>query len=601
MIGPHCCPPSPLNTDMSHPAASHPMQSKSTPASAALGVACAQLNLIVGDVAGNADKIEAAARQAHAAGAHLLLTPELSISSYAAEDLFLRPSFIAACDAAVRDLALRLADLPGLSVVVGHPVYGVADTVENTPDAANFGKSVSAAKCYNAATVLCEGKVVCTYYKCALPNYQIFDERRYFAAGQKSTVFAAGPGGCKIGLLVCEDAWFDGPALAAKAAGAQVLAVINASPYHFGKRAERYARMGQLARSTGLPLVYAHMAGGQDECVYDGASFAVDATGQVQASADSFVEALLQLQIEPTGAVTGSLHPAHFPLPDDEADLWRALVTGVRDYVQKNGFPGVLLGLSGGIDSALVLAIAVDALGPKRVRAVMMPSPYTASISTEDAAEMARRLGVRYDEISILPEFEAYRTSLTPLFEGKAEDSTEENLQARIRGMMLMALSNKHGDLVLTTGNKSEMAVGYATLYGDMAGGFAVIKDVLKTTVFKLARWRNVYDPYGQGANPIPERIITRPPSAELRPDQKDQDSLPPYDILDAIIARYVENNESAAEIVAAGYAQETVEKVVRLIRINEYKRRQAAVGIRVTHRSFGKDWRYPITNRFRG
>jgi len=283
-----------------------------------------------------------------------------------------------------------------------------------------------------------------------------------------------------------------------------------------------------------------------------------------------------------------------------EADLWHALVLGVRDYIGKNGFPGAILGLSGGIDSALVLAIAVDALGKDRVRTVMMPSPYTADISWIDARDMAARMGVRYDEIAIAPEFEAFKASLAPLFEGRAEDTTEENLQARIRGTLLMALSNKFGSIVLTTGNKSEMATGYCTLYGDMAGGFAVIKDVAKTTVFKLARWRNAHDPYGTGANPIPERIITRPPSAELRPDQTDQDSLPEYPVLDAIIERYMENDQSPETLIAEGFARADVEKVVRLIRINEYKRRQAPVGIRVTHRSFGKDWRYPITSKYR-
>src|SRR5690606_7088603 len=294
--------------------------------------------------------------------------------------------------------------------------------------------------------------------------------------------------------------------------------------------------------------------------------------------------------------LSGPVVPDHAP----EADLWDALVLGVRDYIGKNGFPGVLLGLSGGIDSALVLAIAVDALGKDRVRAVRMPSPYTADISWIDARDMAARLGVRYDEIAIAPQFEAFKASLVPLFEGRPEDATEENLQASIRGTLLMALSNKFGPIVLTTGNKSEMATGYCTLYGDMAGGFAVIKDVAKTTVFRLARWRNAHDPYGTGTNPIPERIITRPPSAELRPDQVDQDSLPPYEVLDDIIERYMENDQSPASIVADGYAQADVDKVVRLIRINEYKRRQAPIGIRVTHRGFGKDWRYPITSKYR-
>jgi NAD+ synthase (glutamine-hydrolysing) len=357
--------------------------------------------------------------------------------------------------------------------------------------------------------------------------------------------------------------------------------------------------MAQRVRATGLPLVYAHLVGGQDEVVFEGHSFALNADASLAARAPSFREDLFALQVQCTGTglqLSGAIEPVRSP----EADLWDALVLGVRDYIGKNGFPSVLLGLSGGIDSALVLAVAVDALGASKVRTVMMPSPYTADISWIDAREMAQRLGVRYDEISIVPEFEAFKASLAREFAGLAQDTTEENIQARIRGTLLMALSNKFGSIVLTTGNKSEMATGYCTLYGDMAGGFAVIKDLAKTQVFKLARWRNANDPYGTGGSPIPERIITRPPSAELRPEQTDQDSLPPYEVLDAILERYMENDESIESIIAAGFAQADVEKVTRLIKINEYKRRQSPVGIRVTHRSFGKDWRYPITNRFR-
>jgi NAD+ synthase (glutamine-hydrolysing) len=406
--------------------------------------------------------------------------------------------------------------------------------------------------------------------------------------------------GVSVGILVCEDAWFEEPARLARESGAQLLAVINASPFHVGKGSERIARMAERALAVGLPLVYAHLVGGQDEVVFDGGSFAVDADGTLAARAPSFQEEIFSLSAEPApgGAIrlTGAI--AHERSP--EAQLWDALVMGVRDYVGKNGFPGVLLGLSGGIDSALVLAVAVDALGKGKVRAVMMPSPYTADISWIDARDMAARLGVRYDEISIVPQFEAFKAALADEFRGLPEDTTEENIQARIRGVLLMALSNKFGSIVLTTGNKSEMATGYCTLYGDMAGGFAVIKDLLKTTVFRLARWRNIHDPYGTGVNPIPDRIIIRPPSAELRPDQTDQDSLPPYEVLDAILARYMEEDQGVEEIVAAGFDRAVVERVARLIRINEYKRRQAPVGIRVTHRSFGKDWRYPITGRFR-
>ena len=552
----------------------------------ALRICIAQLDFVVGDAAGNAQRIIAAARTAYAQGARLLLTPELSICGYAAEDLFLRPAFIAACDDAVKTVARELAGLKGLHVVVGHPVGGDIRS-----------KSVAVQRRFNAASVLSEGRVLETYAKRELPNYQVFDERRYFTPGQGTCVFQVD--GISVGLLICEDAWFDEPALLAKESGAEVLAVINASPFHVGKGGERVAKMADRARAVNLPLVYAHLVGGQDEVVFDGASFALDADGTLVARAPGFQEDLFTVQAERAeGGIELSGHITHDRAP--EADLWDALVLGVRDYIGKNGFPGVLLGLSGGIDSALVLAVAVDALGRDKVRAVMMPSPYTADISLADARDMATRLGVSYEEISIVPEFEAFKASLAQDFKGRAEDTTEENIQARIRGVFLMALSNKFGSIVLTTGNKSEMATGYCTLYGDMAGGFAVIKDVLKTTVFKLARWRNIHDPYGTGINPIPERIITRPPSAELRPDQTDQDSLPPYDILDAILERYMENDQGVEEIIAAGFDRTVVERVARLIRVNEYKRRQAPVGIRVTHRSFGKDWRYPITGKFR-
>ncbi|HSW17445.1 MAG TPA: NAD+ synthase [Ramlibacter sp.] len=552
----------------------------------ALTICTAQLDFVVGDMPGNAQKIIAAAREAYERGARLLLTPELSICGYAAEDLFLRPAFIAACDDAVNTVARELAGLKGLHVVVGHPMGGAVRS-----------RSVQVQRRFNAASVLTEGRAIERYAKRELPNYQVFDERRYFTPGQGTAVFQVE--GISVGILICEDAWFDEPAQLALEAGAQMLAVLNASPFHLGKGGERVARMADRARAVGLPLVYSHMVGGQDEVVFDGASFAVGADGALAARAPAFREDLFFVQAEATAqgvALSGAITQPQ----SQDADLWDALVLGVRDYVGKNGFPGVLLGLSGGIDSALVLAIAVDALGADKVRTVMMPSPYTADISWIDARDMAQRLGVRYDEISIAPTFESFKSALAADFKGLAEDTTEENIQARIRGVLLMALSNKFGSIVLTTGNKSEMATGYCTLYGDMAGGFAVIKDVLKTSVFKLARWRNAHDPYGTGANPIPERIITRPPSAELRPDQTDQDSLPPYDMLDAILERYMEEDQGVEEIVAAGFERAVVERVARLIRINEYKRRQAPVGIRVTHRSFGKDWRYPITGRFR-
>ena len=551
-----------------------------------LKIAVAQLNFVVGDMPGNARRIIDAAHAAHAQGARLLLTPELSICAYIAEDLFLRPSFIAACDDAVKTVARETAGLHDMAIVVGHPV-----------GRDQRGKSVTVTQRTNSASVIREGRVIETYAKRLLPNYQVFDERRYFVPGQGTCVFQAG--GVSVGLLICEDAWFDEPAQLAKEAGAELLAVINASPFHVGKGYEREAMMIERVKASGLPLVYAHLVGGQDEVVFEGHSFAVGADAQLAGRAPSFEEKLWFVDAERTPAAI-DLRADTAPARDDDADLWDALVMGLGDYVRKNGFRSVALGLSGGIDSALVLALAVDALGAAHVHAVMMPSPYTAGISLEDAREMARRLNVRYDEISIRPEFESFQRSLAPLFAGKPEDITEENLQARIRGVMLMALSNKHGHLILTTGNKSEYATGYCTLYGDMCGGFAPIKDVVKTAVFRLAAWRNAHDPYGTGASPIPERIITRPPSAELRADQTDQDSLPPYEVLDAIVERYMEDDASVAALIAEGFAPADVDKVTRLIKINEYKRQQAAVGTRVTHRSFGKDWRYPITNKFR-
>ena len=571
-----------------------------------LKISVLQLNYCVGDMPGNAKKIIDAATAAYASGARLVVTPELAICGYAAEDLFLRSSFVQACDDATHQVAHALAGLKGLTVVVGTPVMS-GDGLRT--------KSVAVQQLRNAALVLREGNVVATYAKRELPNYQVFDERRYFTPGSSACVFEADGdnSGVKVGLLICEDAWFDAPAQAAKDAGAEVLVVINASPFHIGKGGERERMMQQRAQAVGLPLVYAHLVGGQDEIVFEGRSFALQADGVLAGRAPSFKEDVFDIvvnnpSVRPSnqavaqdrqGRAAPELVATVTPEQTDDADLWDALVLGVRDYLGKNGFPGALLGLSGGIDSALVLAIAVDAIGADKVRTVMMPSPYTADISWIDARDMAERMKVRYDEISIIPEFEAFKASLADQFKGRGQDTTEENVQARIRGTLLMALSNKFGAIVLTTGNKSEMATGYCTLYGDMAGGFAVIKDLAKTTVFRLARWRNAHDPYGTGAAPIPERIITRPPSAELKADQTDQDSLPPYEVLDAILERYMENDESLESIIAAGFDRAVVERVTRLIKINEYKRRQAPVGIRVTHRSFGKDWRYPITSKF--
>ena len=557
-------------------------------------VALAQINATVGDLAGNARLMAAAARIAHAQGALVVIAPELALCGYPPEDLLLRPAFMSACAQALADMALSLADCAGLHVVVGHP-----HQFDERGDVRS--KSLAVQRRFNAASVLSGGRITGTYCKRELPNYQVFDERRYFAsgrdAGQGALVFEAG--GLRFGLLICEDAWFDEPAQAAVAAGADVLCVINASPFHMDKAGEREARMAERARAVGRPLLYSHLVGGQDEVVFDGASFALDAAGCIRARAAAFEPELLMLELIGDGAPSGPIAEG----PSLESQAWSALVTGVRDYLGKNGFPGAIIGLSGGIDSALVLAIAVDALGADKVRAVMMPSPYTADISWIDARDMAARLGVRYDEIAIAPMFDAFKASLAEQFAGRAEDTTEENLQARIRGTLLMALSNKLGAIVLTTGNKSEMATGYCTLYGDMAGGFAVIKDVAKTLVYRLAEWKNrqpVQRADGTVGPVIPERIITRPPSAELRPDQTDQDSLPPYEVLDAILARYMEDDQGIEEIVAAGFARTDVERVTRLIKLNEYKRRQAPVGIRITHRGFGRDWRYPITSKFR-
>jgi NAD+ synthase (glutamine-hydrolysing) len=557
-------------------------------------VALAQINPTVGDLAGNAKLIADAAREAHAGGAALMIAPELALSGYPPEDLLLRPAFMEGCERELNALARELAALQGLTVMLGHPARSGAGAQART-------RSLAAPSCFNAASVLAGGRVQATYCKRELPNYQVFDERRYFVSGRDAGL---GPvvveaGGVRFGILICEDAWFEEPAVAAVGAGAQVLCVLNASPFHLDKSGEREARMAERARAVGAPLLYAHLTGGQDEIVFDGTSFAADASGRVVVRGRSFESELVWVDIGAGGQLSGQCHE----IPDLEEQAWKALVTGVRDYIGKNGFPGAIIGLSGGVDSALVLAIAVDALGADRVRTVMMPSPYTADISWTDARDMAGRLGVRYGEIAIAPMFDAFRAALADEFRGLPEDATEENIQARIRGTLLMALSNKLGAIVLTTGNKSEMATGYCTLYGDMAGGFAVIKDVAKTLVYRLADWKN-RQPNRRadgGVGPvIPQRILTRAPSAELRPNQTDQDSLPPYEVLDAILARYMEEDQGIEEIIAAGFARTDVERVTRLIKVNEYKRRQAPVGIRITHRAFGRDWRYPITSKFR-
>jgi len=558
-------------------------------------ISIAQYNFVVGDVFGNAQKIIAAARQAHASGARLLLTPELALCGYAAQDLYLRSAFLDACEHALAELAQASAQWPGLVLVVGHPRRVAPSDTEATQ-----GGGI-----YNAASVLRDGRVHCTYAKQALAHCAVCDELRYFQPGHQSCVFEVA--GVRMGLLIGEDAGRPGPARRAADAGAQLLLTLNACAWHMDKAREREEMMRQRVSETALPLVHAHLVGGQDEVVFDGRSFAMQADGRLALRAPGFKQTLACVTVNTAGAslTLETLEAdALQPHEDTEAELWHALVLGVRDYVGKNGFAGALLGLSGGIDSAVVLAIAVDALGADKVHALMMPSPYTADISLMDARDMATRLGVHYDEIAIAPLFDAFKTALAPQFATFAQalptDTTEENLQARIRGMLLMALSNKSGSVVLNTGNKSELAVGYCTLYGDMVGGFSVLKDVLKTRVFALARWRNAHDPYGTGADPIPQRIIVRAPSAELRADQTDQDSLPPYEVLDAIVEHCMEHDASVQNRVQAGFARSDVERVIHLIRQNEYKRSQAPVGICVSRRNFGKDWRYPITNGFR-
>lgn len=557
-------------------------------------IAIAQFNCTVGDLAGNVERILDFAARARAQGADLMVTPELALCGYPPEDLLLRGDFYRSCEVALERLAAKVA---GIVVVVGHP------------------RQVDG-KRYNAASVIQNGRITATYHKHALPNYTVFDEERYFDSDDKPCVFQAG--GVNFGLNICEDTWGkQGPLLAnpgaggrqlnlginicadswaavapraARAAGAEVLLVLNASPYHVRKQHSRYDVMRERVAENGVPLIYVNMVGGQDELVFDGASFVLGREGELMHQLPSFKEALGIVTIENGDAQPGEIAPER----SLEAEVYDALCLGVRDYVGKNGFPGVLLGLSGGIDSALTLAVAVDALGADKVRAVMMPSQYTASISREDARAQAEALKVRYTEIAIKPAFDVFLAALADEFKGLPQDTTEENLQSRIRGTLLMALSNKGGSIVLTTGNKSEMGTGYATLYGDMAGGFGVLKDISKMLVYRLANYRNGIAPV------IPQRVITRPPSAELRPDQVDQDSLPPYDVLDAIMEAYVEHNCGPREIEAAGFARKDVERVIHLLRISEYKRRQAPIGIRITPRGFGKDWRYPITNKYR-
>ena len=531
----------------------------------------AQLNFLVGDIAGNTEKVIAAALEARdRLRADLIVFPELTLTGYPPEDLLLRPGFIRQVEPALQRLC---GEIRGIAAVIGCPLP--------TPEGLR-----------NAAVMLSDGAIRASYYKQCLPNYSVFDEKRYFVPGQEPMVLTVA--GARVGVTICEDIWQSGPGVQAAKAGAQLLLNLNASPYHAGKGGERLDVLRQRVRESGIPIVYVNLLGGQDELVFDGGSMAVGADGALIRQAPFFSAGLyaVDFQVSETG-----LRPVQGPLaqePGPEEGIYQALVLGVRDYVQKNGFPGVVLGLSGGIDSALTLAIAVDALGAERVEAVLMPSRYTADMSNTDAELEAEALGVKYHILPIEPAFQAFLQVLQPVFAGLPPDIAEENLQARCRGVLLMAISNKTGKMVLTTGNKSETAVGYSTLYGDMAGGFAPIKDVLKTMVYRLSAYRNSLSPV------IPQRVIDRPPSAELRPDQTDQDSLPPYDVLDAILRGYVEEDRSVDELIAAGFDRATVERVARLVIVNEYKRRQAAPGVRITPRAFGRDRRYPITSGFR-
>lgn len=534
--------------------------------SRSLSIALAQLNLLVGDIEGNSERMLQTVQEQQKAGADLVMFTELALSGYPPEDLLYRDDFYQRCDTQLSRLQQASADV---AILVGHPWR-------------------EDGKLYNALSLFSEGALQARYFKQQLPNYGVFDEKRYFYAGDKNCVVELK--GYRLGLLICEDLWFPEPVDAAKAAGAEILLSINASPYNREKPYIRKTLMAGHCQRTGLPLVYLNQIGGQDELIFDGCSKVFDAAGNMTHRLAAFAEQVTLLEFKGLEVVPMTAPAAELP---QLAQVYEALVLAVRDYVTKNGFKGAVLGLSGGIDSALTLAIAVDALGKDKVQAMMMPFRYTADISIADAKEEAEILGIEFDVVSIEPMFDAFMGQLAPMFADTARDTTEENLQARCRGVVLMALSNKRGSIVLTTGNKSEVAVGYCTLYGDMAGGFDVLKDVPKTLVFKLSEYRNTV------SYVIPQRVIDRPPSAELAPDQLDQDSLPPYDILDAILEGYVERDKSVADLVAEGFEEAVVRKVIRLVDINEYKRRQAAVGPRITARNFGKDRRYPITSGF--
>ncbi len=532
----------------------------------------AQLDMVVGDVDGNTSRLVAAANEARdRLQADVILCPELAVSGYPPEDLLFHSGMRTQV---ARSIERLKREVHGITLVAGYPEY-VGATI------------------YNAAIVLRNGAVIANHRKACLPNYRVFDEKRYFTPGGEPTVFDLA--GVRAGVLVCEDVWDPEPAAKARAAGAQVLLTINASPYEVGKQEQREQRVTRLrVAECGVPLVFVNLIGGQDELVFDGQSFVMNAAGEVTTRAPAYVEGLypVDLQVDAAGIVQ-PMPGEIVPLQCQEESVYGALVLGTRDYVEKHRFPGVVLGLSGGVDSALTLCVAVDALGPQRVHSVAMPSRYTSQMSKDDAALQAKWLGVKHSEISIEGMFEATLAALEDEFAGRPPDTAEENIQSRCRGVLLMGISNKTGRMLLTTGNKSEMAVGYATLYGDMAGGFAPIKDCSKLLVYRLAAWRNARSPA------IPPRVIERPPSAELRHDQKDTDSLPPYEILDPILEAFIEEDLSVDQIAARGFDRAVVGRVLDMVKRNEYKRRQAPPGVRVSGRAFGRDWRYPITSGY--
>ena len=534
-------------------------------------IALAQIDLAVGDVAGNTAKIlDYATRARNELQADLVIFPELSVCGYPPEDLLFHSGLRKRTEQAVAEIRASVRDI---AILIGFPEY-VDDDI------------------YNSCAVLKNGQLLCSYRKQCLPNYSVFDEERYFEKGKKAAVFRLN--GIAFGLTICEDIWQTAPTRAARAAGAECILSINGSPYELNSQQRRETAARARISEIGVPMVYLNMVGGQDELVFDGGSFGMQANGDVAFRAAAFEDNLCRIEVH-GGSSDVTIMPGAVAEPTStEAIVYGALVRGTRDYVDKHGFPGVIIGLSGGVDSALVAAIACDALGPSRVRSVMMPFKYTATMSQEDAALLAKALGIRYDVVPIGPLYDASVAQLGKLFTGLEPDVTEENIQARCRGLLLMAISNKTGVMLLTTGNKSEMAVGYATLYGDMAGGFAPIKDCRKTLVYRLARYRNSISPV------IPERIITRPPSAELRANQKDSDSLPDYNVLDPILEGFIEEDLSVDAIVARGFDRGVVIRILEMVKRNEYKRRQAPPGVRISSRAFGRDWRYPITSGYK-